>query len=220
MLIDIYNLSTNVDADFSVEGVIIGKNKPSQNWHIAGGHPWYPRAFTPAKLIDYMNDYTLGIGPCGLDKTKGPDMKIQLEIFQRQVLLAKTSNMPLLIHCKRAHKEVISVLEESDFDKPVVFLTYMRSEHFIDVLLEKNYYVSFNPENFDQPKIRLAFRKAYEKELIMLESGKSEEQMTRLFRQASGVVGERPTTLAEMVESNFEKIFNKKAIDLKEKFEG
>jgi TatD DNase family protein len=63
------------------------------------------------------NPKVIGVGECGIDLYRLPDhiskeivLKKQTEIFLDQAKLAKSNNLPLVIHCRDAHQEMINVL--------------------------------------------------------------------------------------------------------------
>lgn len=56
----------------------------------------------------------LGIGECGLDYfyTQNKELiKIQKEIFENQIQLAITSNLPLIIHCREAFDDTLDIIK-------------------------------------------------------------------------------------------------------------
>ncbi len=53
------------------------------------------------------------IGEIGIDLHWYPEsVEIQKEVFQKQIQLAKKHKLPIVIHCRKAFKEVFEVLEE------------------------------------------------------------------------------------------------------------
>ena len=51
------------------------------------------------------------IGEIGLDKTEKLDFEIQKKIFVAQLNLAKRLNLPVIVHTRKAEKEVLEILE-------------------------------------------------------------------------------------------------------------
>jgi len=62
------------------------------------------------------------IGECGLElaSSKIPEeqkkelLKYQKEIFIEQINLAKEFNLPLIVHCRNTHKEIIDILSKEN----------------------------------------------------------------------------------------------------------
>jgi len=76
-----------------------------------GAHPWYCDEFPSDwqnQLEDALKkDEKLWIGECGLDvfraqKGSGPSIELQSVVWHDQVLLAKTYQRPIIIHCVHA----------------------------------------------------------------------------------------------------------------------
>lgn len=61
------------------------------------------------------------IGEIGLDYFRPPfDKEKQKKIFIQQLDLAKELNLPVILHCRMAHDEVIEILQSRDEEKGVV----------------------------------------------------------------------------------------------------
>ncbi|NJM16634.1 MAG: hypothetical protein HC896_15845 [Bacteroidales bacterium] len=78
-----------------------------------GLHPWFIKPETEEN--DFLaienackEKKIMAIGECGLDKLKAPPMARQIEIFNRHVALSETYKIPMIIHCVRAHDQVIA----------------------------------------------------------------------------------------------------------------
>lgn len=54
----------------------------------------------------------VGIGETGLDWFRSPDHRdVQIAAFERQVLLAHSLDLPVVIHCREAHDDTYRILE-------------------------------------------------------------------------------------------------------------
>ena len=79
-----------------------------------GIHPWYIEADRIKEQYELLESY-LGLaqvrflGEIGLDKIKGPDFKIQQEVFIKQIRLAERFKKPVIIHCVRAFNELLGI---------------------------------------------------------------------------------------------------------------
>ena len=79
-----------------------------------GIHPWYltePHAEAQWKALqDSVNDpRIIAIGEAGLDKLKGASISLQTSIFRKEIDLAETYGLPMVIHCVRAFNELIQL---------------------------------------------------------------------------------------------------------------
>lgn len=92
-----------------------------------GVHPWDAddAEVQLARLHEIaMNERIFAIGEAGLDKLKGPDINIQIEIFRRQIELAINIDKPLIIHCVKAWDTLIALHKEYKSDIPWIIHGY------------------------------------------------------------------------------------------------
>ena len=55
----------------------------------------------------------IAIGEIGLDfYIKELDQKRQLELFKQQLVIAKTTNLPIILHVRKAHDQVLQLLKK------------------------------------------------------------------------------------------------------------
>lgn len=93
-------------------------NLPPQgdNVHFSCGvHPWY--SDIEADQLDLLESIAsspliVAVGEAGIDKVKGPDLAIQVDVFRRQIELAISLGKPIIIHCVKAWDELISLYKE------------------------------------------------------------------------------------------------------------
>lgn len=57
----------------------------------------------------------VAIGECGLDWHIDVDKSIQLAVMQRQIDLAIQSQLPLILHCRKSHSDLVFLLKRSRF---------------------------------------------------------------------------------------------------------
>lgn len=76
----------------------------------AGIHPWH--ALTPdwQRLEALLDDERcVALGECGLDRLRGPAMEVQTAVFERQIIMALSRGLPLVIHCVRAWDTLLAL---------------------------------------------------------------------------------------------------------------
>ncbi len=76
-----------------------------------GVHPWYIREMYRKdlpRLRDAREMGAVAIGEIGLDrKTEAVDFGLQLEFFEEQLVIARETALPAVIHCRGAFNELI-----------------------------------------------------------------------------------------------------------------
>ncbi|BDM65496.1 hydrolase TatD family protein [Shewanella sp. NFH-SH190041] len=85
-----------------------------------GIHPWY---MAPERIEDdisaldsalkqgKMESSLVAIGETGLDTRKGPALSIQLDYVNHHIELAQRYQLPLILHCVKAHNALLACLD-------------------------------------------------------------------------------------------------------------
>ncbi|WP_158224619.1 TatD family hydrolase [Agaribacterium haliotis] len=90
-------------------------------WRYAVGlHPWYSEVYLQHNSLAQLKHSLLSaardklcvaVGECGLDKLKGMDMQLQRQILQLHIDVATQLNKPLILHCVKAHEQLLAELK-------------------------------------------------------------------------------------------------------------
>lgn len=81
------------------------------------------------------------IGECGLDSFAEADLKIQEEVFLKQIRISNAIKKPVIIHCVRKFYEVISFKKYAE--QPMIIHGFNKKESIAADLLKNNFYLSF-----------------------------------------------------------------------------
>lgn len=93
----------------------------------------------------------VAIGECGLDFHPVDQGKLrknitsaikekQKEVFRAQFKLAQELNLPVIIHCRDAHKEILQLIKSSPGG---VFHCFSGDQEFLEQILKMGFYVGF-----------------------------------------------------------------------------
>ncbi len=86
-----------------------------------GLHPYFLNRFEPAhlvRLIHLLNQYhytVLALGEIGLDTQIDIDWELQIQVFKQQLMIAKEHKLPVILHHRNSHNELIRILKEKKF---------------------------------------------------------------------------------------------------------
>ncbi|SHN37581.1 TatD family hydrolase [Gracilibacillus kekensis] len=86
----------------------------------------------------------VALGEMGLDYhwDKSPK-NIQIEVFRKQIQLAKKVNLPIIIHNREATEDIIQVLQEEKAEEVGgIMHCYNDSVDYVDACLAMNFYIS------------------------------------------------------------------------------
>ncbi|KAJ3706909.1 hypothetical protein LUZ61_010614 [Rhynchospora tenuis] len=145
---------------FSVNGV------SEKDWHVVkqmsdqypsiipsfGLHPWYVAERSP-NWFDTLRGFFVdtpyaAVGEIGIDKGshgKTIEFTEQVEVFQRQLELAKELQRPVSVHCVRAFGDLLEILKRmGPFPSGVILHSYIGSAEMVPELSELGSYFSFS----------------------------------------------------------------------------
>ncbi|MDP2946220.1 MAG: TatD family hydrolase [bacterium] len=111
----------------------------------------HPKSQEESGYVFNKNDFlamaqqlkVVAIGECGLELKNPEDLINQQEIFSTQIDLAKELNLPLIVHCRDGHQEVIEILAKAGNVKGVIHC-FSGSWPTAQRYLAMNFYLSFN----------------------------------------------------------------------------
>ncbi|SMP06089.1 TatD family hydrolase [Chryseobacterium profundimaris] len=88
-----------------------------------------------------ITEKCIAIGECGLDSFADTDLKVQEEVFLRQIRISNELKKPVIIHCVRKFYEVISFKKHAE--QPMIIHGFNKKESVAEDLLKNNFYLSF-----------------------------------------------------------------------------
>ncbi len=112
---DVWVINVGSNLETSKKAIEIAEGYDGKVFAAVGLHPIHAR--DDFKIKDFKSlvksEKVVAIGEIGLDRFKdyGLFFDEQKRIFLQQLDLAKELNLPVIIHCRMAHKEMIEVLE-------------------------------------------------------------------------------------------------------------
>ena len=140
-------ISVGIDLDSSKAAVALAENIEGV-FATVGIHPHYAADVTEGDCQELIalakHPKVVAYGEIGLDLVKKyTPLDVQIECFQRQVILAKTLNLPLIIHDREAHEEVMRILQaEAPFPSGGVMHCFSGDLSLAEDVLALGFYVS------------------------------------------------------------------------------
>ncbi len=137
------------DLEMSEKAVALAHKYP-QVYAAVGIHPIYvekvgkyiDKAIGQIKeLLSYSK--TVAIGEIGLDYYHQSNQRLQAEVFQKLLKLAKERKKPVIFHCREAKNDMLALLSAQPFLPQGVWHCYSEDKAFGKMLLEMDFYLSF-----------------------------------------------------------------------------
>lgn len=225
----ILNVGTGDPHSGSLERAIEMGEKHGGIYTAIGTHPHDARFFNreAERRIESLlkqNPHVIAWGEIGLDfHYDNSPRETQKEVFRRQLALARTAGLPVIVHTREAEDETIKILrsEWTDSGLPGVMHCFSGSQSLAEQAIELGFYISFaGIVTFKKAEDLRAVAKAVPLERLLIETdcpyltpipyrGKRNEpayvvEVARCLAELRGV------TMAEMgriTTDNFAKVF-------------
>jgi len=142
-------LSIGVDYQTSLENIKIAENF-NEVYCTIGLHPNYVKEKSSEvdkifNLIDTSNKI-IGIGECGIDLFRSQDnLKEQIKYFELQIEFAVKKKLPVIIHSRDSHDEIIKVLNNyKNFNFKFIMHCFSGSLDYATQYINLGGYISFS----------------------------------------------------------------------------
>jgi len=143
---------------FLQDNLIISKS--DKIFFTAGLHPWHADQLSEKeieqKLIKLKESKSIiAVGEAGLDKLKGPGLKLQEKVFKKHIEVAEKYHMPIIVHSVKTHNEILKLKIDLNSKIPWVLHHFNGSKQLAMDLIEHGFYLSLS-YHIDQQNSRLS----------------------------------------------------------------
>ena len=138
-----YIINIGTDLKTSQESILLSQ-KYDKIFSTAGWHPHDAKTFEENELLEMLEfKKVVAVGEIGLDYYRNLSPKnIQKSVFETQVQIAIDMNLPIIVHNRNAHNDVLSILKKHQPEK-VVFHCFSGDYTFAQEIIENGWFVSF-----------------------------------------------------------------------------
>lgn len=112
-------------------------------YYAFGLHPWFlaneaDQAFTELELLLHQRPAGLvAIGESGLDGAIEVPMSLQITMLEKQLALASQYQLPVILHCRKAHNELLRIVKQFKLSRGGVWHAFsgsrQQAEQFIEL---------------------------------------------------------------------------------------
>lgn len=180
-----------------------------------GLHPWFVTEDFSNELEELRNilatpslsQRIIAVGECGIDRVINRDrFDLQIQVFRQQIRLANQYKKALVIHCVRAHQDVLQILKQEENKMPVIFHGVNNKFETIAPVLEAGYYCSFGYALFVEgsPVLDTFLRTPLDR--LFLESDDREDGVAEVYKRAAVLREIDLKTLKQSIRTNYKNI--------------
>ncbi len=177
-----------------------------------GIHPWYiveDRIDEDLAIIEskLTLENCLAVGECGLDKRIEVPFELQINVFEKQLLLAEANKKPVIIHCVAAFQEVIDIKKRLKISIPMIIHGFSKNLETAQQLLNNGLYLSFGKYLLRNPELESVFKNIPD-DRFFLETDTIEEGIREVYQLAAQYKNIDVETLQAQVSQNFHQVFS------------
>jgi len=131
----------------------------------------------------------LAIGEIGLDKSINAPLEDQMRIFESQVRIAESANLPVILHVVRAFNEMVEFMKAHRPTVPMIIHGYNGSTQMAEELVSAGYMISFGEAiTREHSKIIEALQKV-PVEKMFLETDEGDMDIREIYQFAATIKG-------------------------------
>lgn len=215
-MIDFHTHQTPADTVTSVRSLLISeveKITPHDLFTI-GIHPWYSEDIDIESQLSLLQDLikrnnVIALGEIGLDKHRGAPIEKQIELFEKQVLIAERCHKPVVIHCVRAWSELLESRKRLKPSTPWAIHGFRGQVELAKQLLGYGIYLSFGPETLNASEGLQEAIRTVPLDRIFIETDDADVSLKYLYTTVSKIKSIAYRDLDEQINYNFAEFFKK-----------
>lgn len=185
---------------------------PENNYFSVGIHPWF---INEEKIKEHLSlieeklkhKNCVSLGECGLDKLTKPSLIKQTEVFSKQLILAEKYAKPVIIHCVKAHQEVLKLYKNLQLKIPLIFHGFNRNKQILDLILNESHYISVGTAILKNDKLQKIIKET-PNERLFLETDDKINSIEEVYFCIAKIKNIDAEELKIQNHKNFKKVFN------------
>jgi TatD DNase family protein len=190
-------------------------NKELKNYSI-GIHPWYiseNRLKSDLEVIEEKIQLPecLALGECGLDKRIEIPLQLQIEIFEKQLLLAEKFQKPVILHLVAAFEELLEIINRLKISVPIIIHGYSKSKELAKQLLDNGLYFSFGKYLIQNENLKEVFLSIPDNRFF-LETDSSDYAIAEVYTLAGKYKNCKIEDIQQQIKTNFKLVFKSNLI--------
>ena len=178
----------------------------------AGFHPWHLDDYDERAMINLLHDLSdrpqiIGIGECGIDLTIGIDQERQERVFLKQAGIAEIVKKPLIIHCVKAHNEIIRLRKQMKASVPWILHGYATKPQITRQLVKNDFYFSFGASLLNEKQKAVDSLKIVPTSKMFFETDNHDVSLAEIYFFAAKILKTDVEVLKKQVTENYRRVF-------------
>ncbi|HEY9123488.1 MAG TPA: TatD family hydrolase [Bacteroidales bacterium] len=213
MYIDFHTHYCNEDANvLAIENITFFRDKINsinpQKFYSVGIHPWYIRDdFSISEQMKQVKELAINlnilcIGETGLDKIRGAEWSLQLEVFKKHIELSEMLGKPLVIHCVKAFDVIFQLKKQIKPQQKWIIHGFQGKAVLYKQVIDNGLMVSISKKFFNAEFIEML-----DKNSFFLETDDSQNSIVELYQSISLRLGISVQELENIQKLNFSSVF-------------
>jgi TatD DNase family protein len=194
--------------------VIVNKSEEKEGCSDAffsyGIHPWSAKPIEDNFLIfeqELQKKNCLAVGEIGLDKLKGPNFSIQVDVFTKQIEISERIGLPVIIHCVKAWNELSLIYNKMQPKQRWVFHGFNKVG-ILENVIQSGMMISIGASILTNEKLQKSFSNI-PNDRLLLETDDSDIEILTIYQKVSEIKKISLHELEQIIEENFKRTFKK-----------
>lgn len=188
---------------------------PETGFFSVGIHPWqvdihWDERLQEIQQISKHNLQVLAIGEAGFDRLKGPETPLQKAAFYAQARWAKTLEIPLILHCVKAHDLLLEYFKSDPNPPVIIWHGWNLKPDLARLLLPNPLYFSFGRHLLSPESNAAKWLFECPRDRIFLETDDSGLEIDSIYKAASLILRLPVEEVAELTVANWNRISKRK----------
>lgn len=163
-------------------------------YYSVGFHPYNVGRVNEEETLDKVrkavdHPRVLAIGEIGLDKSIDADMQDQMCIFEKQVGIAESSQLPVILHVVRSFNELLAFMKAQQPVVPMIIHGYNGNMQMAEELVRAGFLISFGQAITGEHSKVIEALQVVPVEKMFLETDEGDMDIRELYQFAAEVKG-------------------------------
>ncbi len=145
---------------------------PADGLITAGLHPWDIDKCNHLQAIGEIERLSragvlCAIGETGIDRAIGVNINLQKELFIKQLSIAESHNLPVIVHCVRAVSDVLQIVARHKPTVPIIMHGFVGNIDAMRQLTSHGIFISFGAGLLRYDKVKLTFAQTADSQFFL-----------------------------------------------------